>query len=362
VVVDAIPIRPGSVSTIIGNLLIAWATMQPDDELIVLVDDHPQLPLPPSAVVKAIGGAGSSVAGLWARSVGVQRACRRLRPDALLSGVTATSFLGGAHPHGVVLYDLRHELRPEQFETSRRLARRLLYGWSFRRADAVICISERTRGDLLARRPRLSARAYVAPLGADHALQWQASSEQIGPYVLAFGHFPNKNVEGVLRAWRAYADRHDEHTLRICGLGKAARADAARLVSELSISDRVELLPWLNDEEFGAIFAGARAVLFPSDFEGFGMPAAEAMLLGIPVVVSADPALLEVTDGHAVVTADDSPESLAVAIEQALERTPEQLAAAVEQGSTWTWERMARQARDALVRADRQAQNPTHSG
>jgi glycosyltransferase involved in cell wall biosynthesis len=349
VVADAIAIRPGSVSTIIGNLLIAWAGMAPEDELIVLVGDRPQLPLPSSAIVEALGGDGSIAGRMWTQSVGVRRACRRFRPDALLSGVTATSFLGGARPHGVVLYDLRHELRPEQFPAPRRIARRLTYGWSFRRADAVICISERTRGDLLAKRPRLKDKAYVAPLGGDHALRWRPPNDNAKPYVLAFGHFPNKNVEGVLRAWSLYTDGRRDLELRICGLSEAARAGAAELVTELGIADRVGLLPWLDDEAFGATFAGASAVLFPSDFEGFGMPAAEAMLLRLPLVVSHDPALAEVTGGHALVAADDSAESLAAAIKEALELTPEQLAAGAEFARQWTWERMARQARDALV-------------
>ena len=352
VVVDALPIRSGSASIIIGNLLIAWAAVAPEDELVVLVADRPRLPLPEAAAVERIGTAGA-----WARSVGVRRACRRLRPDALFSGVTATSLLGGARPHAVILYDLRHEVRPEQFPVQRRLARRLSYAWSLRRADGVICISERTRRDLVGPRPRLGPKAHVALLGADHAARWRPISDGDGCYALAFGHFPNKNVDGVLRAWALYTG---DVRLRICGLSKAARARAEQLSSELGITDRVELLPWLSDEQFESVFAGASAVLFPSDFEGFGLPAIEALLLALPLVISSDPALLEVTDGHAVVTGDDSPESLAAAVERALGLTQEQLAAGVEHARTFTWGRMARQVRDALLDGA-QPQDPVSS-
>jgi glycosyltransferase involved in cell wall biosynthesis len=345
--VDAVAIARGSAAIIVGNLLIGWAAAAPEDELFVLVAEEPQLPLPESATVESIAsGSASLPSRLWAQSVEVRRVSRRLGADALLGGVTASALLGAACPYGVVLYDLRHELRPGQFPASRRLARRLLYGWSFLRADALICISERTRRDLLASRPQLSAKAHVALLGADHAVSWRASNDADRPYMLAFGHFPNKNVDGVLRAWRLYEGGLQ---LRICGLGREARASAERLVSELGLSERVHLLPWLSDEEFEGAFAGASGVLFPSDFEGFGLPAIEALRLGIPLVISPDPALLEVTGRHAIVASDDNPETLAAAIERALRLTPEQLEAGTAHARSFTWERMARQVRAALA-------------
>jgi glycosyltransferase involved in cell wall biosynthesis len=335
----------------VGNLLKGWATAAPEDELIVLVAKEPRLPLPESARIEDVGDPGSLAARLWLQSVGVRRASRRFQADAFLGGVTAGALLGVGVPYAVMLYDLRHEIRPAQFSASRRIGRRVLYGWSFRRADVLVCISERTRGDLLARRPRLRAKAIAAPLGSNHAEGWRPSPNGTVRYVLAFGHFPNKNVDGVVRAWKLYAAEHSELTLRICGLSRDGRAAAEGLVRQLGIGDRVELLPWLSDEEFESVFAGAAAILFPSDFEGFGLPAVEALRLQLPLVVSPDPGLMEVTDGHAVVTDDDTPENLAAAIERALALTPAQLAAGRDRALTFTWERMATQARDALLRA-----------
>jgi glycosyltransferase involved in cell wall biosynthesis len=344
-VVDAVAIRPGSAAIIVGNLLVGWAAAAPEDELVVLVAEEPQLTLPASARVESIGGSR-----LWARSIGVRRAARRLGADALLGGVTASALLGAPCAYGVMLYDLRHELRPNQFPVSRRLARRLLYGWSFRRADALICISERTRHDLLARRPRLADKAHVALLGADHANHWRAESDG-GPYVLAFGHFPNKNVDGVLRAFGFYATQDREMRLRVCGLPAERRTAAERLAAELGIADRVELLPWLSDGRFEQVFAGAAAVLFPSDFEGFGLPAIEALALGLPLVISPDPALLEVTAGHAVVVEGTTPERLSAAIERALSRTEEERSRGLAHARAFSWERMAREVRDVLIEA-----------
>ena len=340
-VVDAVGVRPGSAAIVIGNLLHGWAEAFPDDDVEVLTDGPARFPLPSSATNRRLVGEAGLLTRLRAQSLGVRRAARGA--DALLSAVTAGAFLGARCPRGAIVYDVRHELRPEQFPASRRLARRVLYGWTFRRADALFCISERTRVDVLRRRPALAAKTHATLLGADHVRDWTSAGGE--RYVLAFGHFANKNVDGVLDAW---ASVETGLRLRVTGLRGAAREAAQRRVDALGLGDRVELLGWLSDAEFEATFAGAAAVVFPSDFEGFGLPAVEAMLLGIPVVVSADPALLEVTGGHAVVAADDRPATLARAIASALGRDPAQLDAAVEHARTFTWARMARQIRGVL--------------
>lgn len=342
--VDAVAVQRGSAAIVVGNLLAGWVAGWPDDEIVVLADGPPDFALPPGVTVETTEHRLDSTLGrLAAQSVDVRRACRRLGADALLSGVTASAFLGAPCPHAVIVYDFRHELRPEQFSAPRRLARRVLYGWSFRRADALACISDRTRRDLVARRPRRADKAFAALLGADHVDTWRpGGSAESRPYALAFGHFANKNVDGVLRAWaQRVATADDSVLLRICGLGATARQEALDLVRTLGVDAQVELMPWLEDAEFESVFAGASAILFPSDFEGFGLPAVEAMRLGIPVVISSDPALLEVTGGHAVVAAGTSAPELAAAIDRALALPAEEIAAGVAHAREFTWLRTA---------------------
>ena len=350
-VVDAVGVRPGSAAIVLGNTLRGWSIAFPDDSITVLTDGRPQFSMPPATrVLELVPADPSPAARLWAQSVGVRRACRAERADALLSAVTASSFLGARCPAGAIVYDVRHELRPDQFSRRRRIARKVLYGWSFHRADALFCISERTRNDLIRPRPRLAEKALTTLLGADHAAGWTPGRDPAGkPYVLAFGHSANKNVAKVVQSWAIVAAARPDLVLKILGVERAARPGVDELVGRLGLQSRVDVLPWLDDEQFQQTFAGAAAILFPSDFEGFGMPALEAMLLGLPVVVSSDPALLEVSGGHASVAANDDPATLAVALIEALTSDQAKLDAAAQHARGFVWTRTATQMRTRLA-------------
>lgn len=350
VVFDAFSVRPGSAAVIFEGLLAGWRELSPSDRLTVVSSEPPPFRVPDGVDVHLMSPPVGGMAGsLWTRTLGVRRAVRQLRADAVVSGVTASALAGASCPHAVMLTDLRHELRPEQFSRGRRLARRLSYAWSFLTTDGIFCISDRTRDDLLRTHPRTRDRALTTLLGADHVDDWPRP-ERSARYAMAFGHFANKNVDAVLAAWVEFCREAPEWTLRLVGMGAADREAAGRQLDELGIRDRVELMPWLADDEFRACFAGASLIVFPSDFEGYGLPAVEGMRLGIPVVVSADPALVEVTGGQAVVATDLSPAPLAGSMRRAAASSPEKLASARAWTDRLTWRGMAAQIRSALVR------------
>ena len=96
-------------------------------------------------------------------------------------------------------------------------------------------------------------------------------------------------------------------------------------------------------------FASAGLIVFPSDFEGFGLPAIEAMRLGIPLVISDDEALLEVTGGNATIVGEQDAESLADAVETAWETPPESLERARAYVADRTWEDVAEETRTILA-------------
>lgn len=352
IVVDAFGVRAGSAAITVEHVLEGWTELGTGDTITVLSEGEPAFAVPDGVEVERISPPiGGKLGALWLRSFGVRSAAKRLRADGVVSGVTASGFAGAPCPRGAIMYDLRHELRPHQFSRAKRLARKLSYGWTFRTADGLYCISNRTADDLVRSRPWMKDKTVVARYGSEHADAWKAPTGGDEHYALAFGHFENKNVDAVLDAWALFCRTNSEMTLRLVGMGKADRAAATERVAALGIADRVELMPWLDDKSFVECFAGAGLILFPSDFEGFGLPAVEALRLEIPLVVSADVALAEVTGGHAPVAGDVRPETIVSAIEQALALTPEQLRAGRAHTEQFKWRYMAQAIRDALIAA-----------
>ncbi len=354
VLIDALPIREGSIAVVLGALLDAWTRCAAEDELHIVIgtDADAEILIPPPVAVHEVAlGKRRSLGRLRAQATVLPRLCRTLDADVLLGAIPATTLNRLPCPRVVIAHDLRHELRPEQFSTKARLVRRVSHGLGFQQADAIVTVSERTRDDLIASRPWLAARIVrPAQLGGDHVDMWPAPVPG-PPYAITFGQWGNKNVDLAVDAWKLLQARGDALPLVVVGLAESARQNLRTKAEAGGLSKIITLLPWLSNDEFRARFAAASVVVIPSDFEGFGLPALEAMVLGIPLVITPDPALLEVTGGHAAVMEDFSPEALAAAVRGALAAPAEQLAAARANAATFTWSRTAQRVRATLVEA-----------
>lgn len=357
VVIDGLPITGMSLAIVVEHLLEGWEQLGLGDELHLMIGPNAPIRIPDFVQVHRVElGARPFVSRLRAQSLRVPKLCREVRADVMLGVLPTTTVTPLPCPRAIIAYDLRHELRPEQFSRRSRLLRTASYNIGFRQADGIVCISDRTRQDLLRSRAWLSERIVeVAHLGADHADGWlsvDVAGEQAvraEGYAIAFGQYGNKNVDLVIDAWAVLHGRGEAMPLVVVGLGGPERAAAQAKVNSLGLGGVVEALPWLSDEQFRARFAHASLVVFPSDFEGFGLPAVEAMRLGIPVVITPEPALLEVSAGHAIVMAGWGPSELADAAVQARASSPARIAAASAHADEFTWRRTAAQTRDALI-------------
>jgi glycosyltransferase involved in cell wall biosynthesis len=346
IVIDALPVRGTSLAVVLDNLLAAWVALKSGDDLVVVTSTESGLRVPAGVQLHEVDlGSHHYLNRLRAQNRLLPRLCRSLGADALLAILPTTCVAPLPCPRIAIVHDLRYSLRPDQFPTRARLLRSLSYGIGYRQADGLICISDRTRGDLLAGRPWLAERTVaVAHHGADHVRPVTASE----PYAVAFGQHTNKNVALVLGAWAELAREPGCLPLRLCGIPAAERDGLAAEVAALGLSDIVQLLPWLPSEEFDQMFGGAELVVFPSDFEGFGLPAVEAMRLGVPVVISADPALAEVTAGLAVTMSAPTAHALAEAVREALGLGPDALAAAAAHAAEFTWARTVARYREVI--------------
>lgn len=224
------------------------------------------------------------------RARAVERAFGALGADAVL--FPQQSIFPRRAPVRAVLtvHDLLHLAHPETLSPLDRAFRAAIYGRSLRRAARVVAISEFTRGELIARcrvpAERIAVvRQGVRPPPSARPAPWTGAG---GPYLYyPAASWPHKDHAALFRSFAALrrAGRL-EAKLVLTGERTAHWPRLARLLRALRIERDVLHLGFVPAGEVEGIYAGARAVVFPSRHEGFGMPVAEAARLGVPFVTS----------------------------------------------------------------------------
>lgn len=339
----------GGIRTYVEHLLRVWPDLYPDDEVHVLLRDGSGLPTDPRVVrhERSVHPRLGRLGRPLSQTLELPRLVRDIRPDVVLATLPSTTVRRVGVPTAVVVYDLRHEIRPEQFSRGDRLFRAVSYRRGYAIADGFISISQRSLADLHERHPKLAGvPAQVAHLGADHVDCWSGGE---GGYAVTFAHHSNKNLDLVLGGWqRLVAEGANPPRLRVLGLGSRRREELASRLSAAKLEGWVELAPFLPDDEFQRTFASALLIVFPSDFEGFGLPVAEGMRLGIPVVIGPERATLEVAGGHAVVMSEWTATALAAAVQEAVNRSEMDRADAQRFAARYTWAATATNTRHLL--------------
>jgi glycosyltransferase involved in cell wall biosynthesis len=291
------PGRVGGVETYLRSLLPALPAAAGPDEVVVVA--HPE-------AADAVRTAGLEVVALersdaalvaariaeaftpW-RDRAAERLFQRLAPDAILFPQQSIFPKRVAAPAVVTAVDVQHLVHPERFGAFDRSFRACLYPYSLRRAARVIAISECTRRSLIALARVPAGKVVAVPFGFTPSRESVTPTDAVdGPYLYyPAATFPHKNHRLLLRTcaelWRRGAL---EHRLVLTGERTREWRALQRLVRELGIQDRVLHLGYLPGAEVRRVYAGAAAVLFPTTFEGFGLPVLEAVEAGKKVITS----------------------------------------------------------------------------
>jgi len=261
-----------------------------------------------------------------------------LRRARALGAEVALSIPGYIHPDLVpltnvlVMPDIQHEYCPEFFSPLELEERRRVYTQSAKRAAHLCAISEFTRQTLIERLgipPERVTTTHLAadpifepgsPARGDHRRVLDRYGLPSGEYLLFPGNtWPHKNHDAAVRALRVLREDHGLDLLLVCtGAPKDAQDGLLSTIRALGLERRVRFLGYCPVADMPALYEGAAALVFPSLFEGFGIPLLEAMWCDCPIVCSNATSLPEIAGGAALLADPRAPEDLAHAVSRVL--------------------------------------------
>lgn len=207
-----------------------------------------------------------------------------------------------------------------------RYYRRFLVPRIAKRAQAVITVSNHTKRELIERLGLKEEKVKVIPEAAGNSFHQIKDNEHLDKfrhryslpekYILALGSLePRKNTKGIIDAYAyLHKTKNLDHALVLVGVGKEARQKIKTYLNSKKIFNRVIMLGYLNSTDLNLLYNGAEVFIFPSFYEGFGLPILEAMACGTPVITSNVSSLPEVAGDAALLTDPNDIEDLAAAI------------------------------------------------
>ena len=316
------------------------------------------------AIPDACDAPGPSALWHLARAAG--RAARARADVLLLPAGNRRAALGAAVPTVAVVHDLAPLRVPGKYDALRTFYLRRVLTAALRRTTQLVADSNATRDDLLAA-GCAAERVRVVHCGVDTTRFRRAATSDalVQQARLAYGlarpylfyparlEHPGKNHVRLLNAFALSRLRRD-HELVLAGADWGAESRIRQEIARLGLATQVRLLGYVPDDSLAGLLAGAKAVFVVGLYEGFGLPALEALASGRPVVVARTGASLE-SVGRLGIPCDPYDEiSMQAAMERAVDDVRVRERAAVEGPSwaaTWSWDRTATGLVDACLAA-----------
>lgn len=255
----------------------------------------------------------------------------------------------------VTFCDMTYQLMPELHRRWHRRFFPAMMRWSAHHADRLIAISESTRHDVIRLLGVAADRIVAIPLAGSPAFRVLPAAEVAavcqrrglvpGQYLCYVGVLePRKNVPTLIDAYARIAGAFPGVSLAIVGRNGWEYEDIFRRVTEHGLGDRVRFLGHVPQDDLVALYNGARAFVYPSRYEGFGLPILEAMQCGTPVVTTTASSMPEVAGEAALLVEPTDVAALADAIARLLsdDTVARDLSArGIARAATFSWERCA---------------------
>ncbi|MCS6950351.1 MAG: glycosyltransferase family 4 protein [bacterium] len=332
---------------------------------VVLYGEPSQLPLPAQQGVRWVPASRPLRSAirrvLWEQTI-LPRLLRRGRVDVLFSpAFVLPRWWKGV---GVVtVHDLNFEVSPQTIHPFRRAYLRRMTRWSVQRAKRVIAISGATASDILRLYGMPSEKVVVIPYGLDamfnphHARALEPAVRQRyalpARFLLFVGTLePRKNLPRLLEAFALAQQQAELPPLVLAGAPGWQHQKIRALAQRLNIEERVVFAGYIPREHLPGVYAAATALLYPSLYEGFGLPPLEAMGCGTPVLASNTSALPEVVgDGGLLVNPLHVSEIAEGILRLALEEELRQQLAerGIARARRFRWDEAARRTLEAIA-------------
>jgi glycosyltransferase involved in cell wall biosynthesis len=301
----------------------------------------------PTRVIREYGGCATT-AGRATSMARAWLAPARLRRALGLEGLDAVHFPlsvmipppGDAAPAAVTVHDLQHELYPQFFSRAELAYRRLLYRQAVTSSRIVITISEHARETLLATYGLDPARVVAIRLGIDHARLTPGDGPREPFLLYPANPWRHKNHARLYEAFALVRRERPDLRLVLTGTGHDRHALPAGVDSRGRVSD----------DELVSLYRTAAALVFPSLYEGFGLPPLEAMACGCPVAVSNATSLPEVCGDAAEYFDPVSPGDMARALAAVLDDPAPYVGRGLARARGFDWTACARAHEDVYRR------------
>lgn len=301
------------------------------------------------------------VRAIWWQKFLLPGRAKRDGCNAFISMYQCATIMPNTMEHIMVAHDVLLEFFPQYLNNWRKKYFWYLSKKAIKRADKIIAVSRRTEKDLIQHLGIAASKITVSYIDVDEifkqAILPEESARVLEKYSLKPGYIYNggglevrKNTEGVMRAYKSLVDYYAPvmpvPELVISGKMMPSLAplitDVEQLAEGLGLQDRVKLLGFAPQEDLPALYANASMFMFPSHYEGFGLPVLEAMNMGTSVITSKTSSLPEVGGDSVLYCKPDDIHDMAMVMRNVLknEKVRQSLAEkGKERAKRFSWER-----------------------
>ncbi len=280
--------------------------------------------------------------------------CRRDQLDLLHCPGYVAPISQPRLPKVITVHDLIALDHPRLCKRTNVLHYRFMLPASMRRATGIVVPSQTTRREITGRYPEYDEKITVIPHGVDKKFFQPVTAEErdnvrkryslpAGPFILFVGQIePKKNTTGLVEAFHQLVQKGSigkHHLVLAGGIGWGVEHLHSR-IAELGLTNRITFTGFVCDADLPALFQSARLFVFPSLYEGFGLPPLEAMAAEVPCIVSDGGALPEIAGPGAAVINAGSKTELAERMHQLLEDQQEReklVEAGRKRAQQFTW-------------------------